>query len=138
MHGGGTYPEGYDDLNEEEQYVCRHEPYDCERAQDTPDRARMETMERYPEGGHNDTADAFRHCFWSALMTKRANAGFAERFGNAHENGDHNQPYEESRMDKHNNAVGRDIGIPDEGEDDEVTAYHCVDAAEDGRLQRAP
>lgn len=79
-----------------------------------------------------------RNCFWSVLMTKRANAGFAERFGNAHEDGDDDQPPEEAQMDKHNNPVGRDIGVNDEGADDEITANNCQQAARDGRLQLAP
>lgn len=61
--------------------------------------------------------DAFRHVYWSYLLTKRFGPEFAEQVTDAHEIG---ATYENSeadrRMDLHNNAVGRAwalAGVPE-------------------------
>lgn len=51
-------------------------------------------------------ADALRHAYWNALMTRHTGAAFAELFATAHETGSANAP-EASAMDLHNNALGR-------------------------------
>lgn len=51
-------------------------------------------------------ADAFRHAYWNALMTRRTSAAFAAQFASAHEVGSTNSAAA-SAMDLHNNAVGR-------------------------------
>jgi RHS repeat-associated protein len=60
-------------------------------------------------GLHNGQADAYRHCYWSCLMTKRMGAVKAETAGNIHEDwGDKaGQPAIERQMDLHNNSAGR-------------------------------
>ena len=87
---------------------------------------------------HNDRADAFRHCMWSAMMTKSANAGFAKRYGDAHEYGDHGQPIPERRMDLHNNTWGRDTGYRYEGRTQRDTAYECRQLSYNGTLAIRP
>jgi hypothetical protein len=51
-------------------------------------------------------ADAFRHAYWNALMTRRTSAAFAAQFAGAHEVGSGNTAAA-TAMDLHNNAVGR-------------------------------
>lgn len=51
-------------------------------------------------------ADAFRHAYWNALMTRRTSAAFAAQFAGAHEVGSTNTAAA-TAMDLHNNAVGR-------------------------------
>jgi hypothetical protein len=51
-------------------------------------------------------ADALRHAYWNALMTRRVSAAFAEQFATAHETGSSNTAAA-SAMDLHNNAAGR-------------------------------
>ena len=56
----------------------------------------------------NSPRDAFRHARWQAELTQRMGQDLAELWGAAHE-------YESTdvlatRMDQHNNAVGRSIG----------------------------
>jgi hypothetical protein len=58
---------------------------------------------------HNGKGDAFKHAYWSALMTFYYGEPWAKALGNAHEKRPNN-PKIEKRMDLHNNAVGRGHG----------------------------
>jgi hypothetical protein len=103
-------------LSEEEFRVCSRHFYDCARNYKSDKDANAHTKARYGRSGHNDISDAFRHCMWSALMTKRANAHFAELLGIAHEAANiriNKQPSRETWMDLHNNSRGRLAGQPD-------------------------
>lgn len=57
----------------------------------------------------DDLRDAFRHCYWSALLTMNFGADLARGLTDAHERSTPNTPARE-HMDKHNNTVGRLIG----------------------------
>jgi hypothetical protein len=61
-------------------------------------------------GFFDGKADALRHAYWNALMTRRTSAAFAELFASAHEAGSSNTPAA-SAMDLHNNAVGRGLAV---------------------------
>ncbi len=58
--------------------------------------------------------DAFRHAYWSALMTKKISKSFAYEAGLAHEglttSYSFNQLNDDCKMDVSNNYSGRDIG----------------------------
>jgi len=54
--------------------------------------------------------DAFRHLYWSALMTKFVSEKYAIAIGNAHEESDTNNNPLDRSMDEWNNAIGRKIG----------------------------
>lgn len=60
------------------------------------------------------TGDAYRHCYWSGLMTLEWNRSDAKGFGDRHEdhgrrNGESQKHFEYARdMDQHNNFEGRD------------------------------
>lgn len=58
---------------------------------------------------HNGKGDAFKHAYWSALMTFYLTEPWAKAMGNAHEARPKN-PKLEKRMDLRNNAVGRRHG----------------------------
>lgn len=51
-----------------------------------------------------DSSDAFRHCFWSALIAQKTSIDWAQRWTNAHEEmkDEHSLSHE---MDFHNNLV---------------------------------
>ncbi|MGH3873880.1 MAG: DUF6973 domain-containing protein [Pseudonocardiaceae bacterium] len=53
-------------------------------------------------------ADAFRHAYWNALLTRRFDEDWTSDFTTAHERKPDNRPHEEA-MDLHNNEVGRRI-----------------------------
>jgi uncharacterized protein DUF6973 len=58
---------------------------------------------------HNGKGDAFKHAYWSALLTFYMTETWAKAITNAHERRPKN-PAIEKRMDLHNNAVGRGHG----------------------------
>lgn len=77
---------------------------------------------------HNGSADAFRHCYWSARMTEEFGYDTSKGFGDRHENSDA-QPNDEKEMDLYNNEIGRQIGV------NESDVYgSCKTAMEEGRL----
>jgi hypothetical protein len=48
-------------------------------------KASQEALRRYPGEGHNGGGDAFRHAYWSALMTRNSSLLMAKKYGYAHE-----------------------------------------------------
>lgn len=73
------------------------------------DTAYNETKKRFGKNGRNDRSDAFRHCFWSAILSRDISYMNALAFTTAHESRHDNDP-EEKKMDLHNNKVGLKIG----------------------------
>lgn len=71
--------------------------------------ALLESELRFPASRRNTPGDAFRHCFWSALLARDIGYAGALRYTNAHEAFPDNPPAEKA-MDLHNNAVGLSIG----------------------------
>lgn len=57
---------------------------------------------------HNGIGDAFRHAYWSALMTRAFGEEWTRNFTTAHEMNPENDPtkFKEEFMDLHNNALG--------------------------------
>ncbi|MDO4821264.1 MAG: hypothetical protein Q4A03_04405 [Rothia sp. (in: high G+C Gram-positive bacteria)] len=95
--------------------------------------ARDTAVELYPEESlHNGEGDAFRHCYWNALMYLHFGNPDAETIANNHESVA-DGPEEETAMDLHNNAVGREIGRRVGTEDD--AKQGCQDAVGSGELQ---
>jgi hypothetical protein len=89
----------------------------------------------YTDGFLNGNADAFRHCFWNALLTVNIERQWAIDWTNAHEDYVGNPPLEKS-MDLNNNLNGQQIGAA------RPKAYHfqlenaCLAATNVGRLVR--
>ena len=102
------------------------------------DTAFAETSLRFGKNGHNDRSDAFRHCFWSSLLSRDLGFFGAKAFTDAHESDPANPPGEKA-MDLHNNAVGLKIGffyfIPDSNS---ALSEKCFKALQNGELQTAP
>ena len=72
------------------------------------------TLEIYGQKGNGtDTANAFKHIYWSAYATNKVGEDYARLFTHAHEFGwwdqNANEP-EAMKMDLHNNQLGREIG----------------------------
>ena len=61
--------------------------------------------------GSHDPIDAYRHCYWAARKTMDMGISEAVFFGNLHEDEDPDNTVAAERMDRHNNAVGRDLGL---------------------------
>lgn len=78
----------------------------CQQALDAADWASAVTAWLFPGyGGHNDMADAFRHCAWSGATGQRLGYQQAVELTGNHELAA-GQPYDEYMMDLSNNAVG--------------------------------
>src|SRR5215475_2305615 len=76
----------YKGLTKEEREWTHFHPVAAALFYRTATKALTEAQSRYPlESLHNLEGDAFRHCYWSALMTRDQDAKLAEEFGNAHE-----------------------------------------------------
>ncbi len=99
------------------------------------DTAFNEAVRRFGYQGHNDKCDAFRHCFWSAVLARDIGSFWAKLFTDAHETKE-GQPPEEKEMDLHNNAVGLKIGfyyfIPDSND---TLSEKCFQALQNGELK---
>lgn len=99
--------------------------------------ARSSTNSLFGDKAHNNAADAYRHCYWSARMTLDFGAAQAEGFGDRHEDVPHHrQPAAERNMDLTNNHHGRKAGQL-VSTDEEASAL-CQDWSQDGTLQRSP
>ncbi len=83
----------------------------------------------------NDPGDAFRHAYWSALMTSEFGEEFAEKFATAHETEyNYNPSKAETFMDLHNNEVGRNIAILNPNVSDEDLQQIIMSALQEGQL----
>lgn len=93
---------GLQGMNASEARLCITNPFDCGKVKGCRDDAFNATVKKFGRQGHNDTSDAFRHCYWSCCMAQKIGAEEAKRFGDAHENFPGN-PCEERDMDFYNN-----------------------------------
>ncbi|WP_431831220.1 DUF6973 domain-containing protein [Corynebacterium pseudodiphtheriticum] len=85
------------------------------------------------------TCRAFRHCYWSGLMTLHLSEDAALRIAHNHEDVWPNDPGE-AEMDVFNNAAGRAIGLMIKGKEgmDKGIAYVCKDMANASLLETLP
>ena len=91
------------------------------------------TNDSYISGFHNGNADAFRHCYWNALITIGIDRKWALDWTNAHEEFPGN-PAQEKLMDLRNNRNGQQIGVAYETGDRSKSG--CLAATKVGRLTR--
>jgi len=89
-----------------------------------------EDVGRWQNDGHND---AFRHAYWSALLTKEFGAEWAEQFTTAHEGVPGNQSTREA-MDLYNNEVGRQIALDNPNASKKELANLIEQAITDGKM----
>lgn len=89
--------------------------------------------------GHNDECDAFRHCYWSCLLTVETSGRCAQTVGECHEACGEN-PQGEKDMDLYNNARGRECGTQCDDKCNEHGCCYdkCRAAMNDGTLQPRP
>jgi hypothetical protein len=99
-------------------------------------KALAEAASRYPRHTlHNGAGDAFRHCYWSALMTRDMGFLNTKAYTDAHEDYEGNPP-DEKAMDTHNNLQGMVIGIRGgRGASDRQLADACSQALNQGKLK---
>ncbi len=104
----GVYDQ-FTKLTPAEQAYIAANPDHALTIRNSKDTAFNETKRRFGKNGHNDKSDAFRHCFWSAILARDLGYKNALHFTTAHESDPANPPGEKT-MDLHNNGVGLAIG----------------------------
>lgn len=123
---------GYDKLNDHEKGYVREHPFNAYQIRQNRGKAFRETERRFGMNGRNDESDAFRHCYWSALISRDLGRHEAIKFTTLHEMRPGNALAEKS-MDLRNNAVGAEIGK--KGLTDEELSEKCYEALETGLLE---
>ena len=123
--------EQFKKLTPAEQNYIRIHPHHAFAIKDSKDKAFKETERWFGINGRNDKSDAFRHCFWSAILTREIGYSGAFRFTTAHELSALN-PKDEKEMDLHNNGVGLSIGR--DGGSDQNISLRCLGALKSGKL----
>ena len=127
----GAY-EKWEKLNPSEKMAVAAYPILASVVPEAANKAFAETKTRFGHQGHNDASDAFRHCYWSSLISRDAGVLAALSFTTAHEDFPAN-PADEKDMDLHNNSVGIVIGITKAS--DKLLSDACFKALQDGRLK---
>ena len=124
----------YDQFNQltpqEQSYILSH-PHHASTIKESKESAFKETAMRFGFNGKNDRSDAFRHCFWSALLARDLGYSNALQFTTAHESSPTN-PKDEKEMDLHNNGVGLEIGR--NGGSTALLSQRSMDALTAGKL----
>ncbi len=119
-------------LTEAEKSYVKSHPINATYISWNKDIAFDETVRRFGRNGHNDSSDAFRHCYWSALLARDIGEADAKEFTDLHESSPSN-PVAEKSMDLNNNRVGIEIGKI--GGSDGHLATQCQKALTSGRLR---
>ena len=126
---------GFDPNGPGQWHVAVRHPLDAMVGVYDRNKAVAQTDHLYPNDPlQNDEADAFRHAFWSYLMTKSMGAEHAKQFTDAHEISVPN-PIGERYMDLYNNRAGRNIAGAN-GNEDAVEAIRK--AIRNGKLRLSP
>uniref|UniRef100_U9TI04 DUF6973 domain-containing protein n=1 Tax=Rhizophagus irregularis (strain DAOM 181602 / DAOM 197198 / MUCL 43194) TaxID=747089 RepID=U9TI04_RHIID len=108
---------------------------ECVKARDLAEEALANAQNNFPESTlHNGSGDAYRHCYWSGLLTFEFGVSGAKGFGDRHEESPDNPP-EEKAMDLNNNNVGRTVASQIKNGDKNALSAACKQALTDGRLK---
>ena len=125
----------WEKLTKAEQDYIFWNPDDAAAIERDAKKALAEAEKRFGGGSlHNGAGDAFRHCYWSALLARDIGKDGAVRFTNAHEDFPGN-PAREKDMDLNNNTVGVEIGAASPNVSDDALANKCFDALNTGKLK---
>ncbi|MFN7904357.1 MAG: DUF6973 domain-containing protein [Pseudobdellovibrionaceae bacterium] len=95
----------YPGLTPAEKKLVEKNPEDALIAFFQKTRAEWSSGRNFPEQGHNDEGDAFRHFIWAGLLTKELGPEKTKEFLSAHE-ANPLQPDSERDMDQFNNEKG--------------------------------
>lgn len=100
----------FDTLTVAEKNLVSKFPKEALLVYDAKCEANNSTRRIFKISGHNDESDAFRHCIWSALLTKELGEETANKFLDAHE-ASGLQPEDEKIMDGYNNKMGVNVSL---------------------------
>lgn len=129
-----TY-EQYERLTTWEKVSLGLRPFAVPSVNECATKAMAEAARRFPRHTlHNGEGDAFRHAYWSALMTREIGFLNTKAITDSHEESDTNPP-DEKAMDLHNNLQGMVIAIKNRRATDEQLANLCAKALKEGKLK---
>lgn len=112
-------------LNSREWHFIATRPHHAAAIADASRKAISETEKHFRKNLKTDKSDAFRHCFWSAILARDIGFVDALQFTTVHEEKKSN-PAREKEMDLHNNKAGLLIGKT--GGSDKKLAERCMSA----------
>lgn len=124
--------EQYNNLTSDEQMYIKSHPHHAFAIKESKEKAFAETIKYFGINGRNDKSDAFRHCFWSAILARELGYQNALQFTNAHESDPRNLP-DEKAMDLQNNSIGLSIGRI--GGNNNHLSGRCMAALLNGKLK---
>lgn len=137
--------EEYRELNPAERELVNSSPSTATATaiiSDTRKAADEVTRRFYGNLDDDGTSNAFRHCYWSGLMTHLTGRDFAKLWGDAHERYQQNPsgvwrrtPPKSPKvaMDLYNNDVGREVGT--RARDFQDIATFCRSLEQSGKLR---
>ena len=142
--GNGKIIYGLFDMPEftaEEIKLYATNPQKVSKVLDCATDASNETKKRYKAYTEwQGNGDAFRHAYWSALMTKKLGKDFAWKAGLAHEGLGTSYVFDnqndDKKMDINNNYSGRQIGETYQNSNDGTIAAVCRIHCSNGKLKR--
>jgi len=133
-------------LTDTEKVVVLANPTGSLTVNSSRDKAWSQVTSRYREDKEGDldgsNANAFLHCYWNALISKRIGADWAQAFTDAHEYGVKNNytwvyyAVINIRMDLFNNHVGTKIGTDNNKSSDTAIADEVQKYVNNGFLRR--
>ena len=80
-----SFYDQFKQLTPQEQNYLKAHPHHAFSIKQSKETAFEETKRRFGFNGRNDKSDAFRHCFWSALLAREIGYTNALQFTTAHE-----------------------------------------------------
>ena len=122
----------YQNLTLKEKQYIRMNPHHAYAIKESKGIAFSETKKRFGFNGRDDKSDAFRHCFWSAILSRELGYQNALKFTTAHESSPKNEELAKE-MDLHNNSVGLLIGST--GGTNELLSQRCAEALRTHKLK---
>ena len=109
----------------------------CSQGKTDADSASALARENYPVNTlQHGTGDAFRHCYWNALMTININQDAAKKIADLHEDFNTIGTASQREMDLKNNEIGRQVGSELKTADE--ARAKCDEHVQTGYLQLKP
>lgn len=109
-----SLPDFQNILNDAEKELVVQHPLQAAQVYRAASKAEETTIRLYGCNGYQDSADAYKHCLWNALMKKYIGQDAAREWANAHE---YCSEGVDKEMDLFNNEVGRSIAVETKSEE---------------------
>jgi RHS repeat-associated protein len=122
-------------LIEELSHIWNIGPWDALSTRSDNKDALSAAQRKFPRNElHNGKGDAFRHCYWSCIMSLRMGVDQAKSVGDTHEEygTKAGQAKNEEIMDLHNNQKGRNCSLSSKTKKD--CENNCQNSLDDGSL----